>query len=86
MPTATARIAAWALACAGRTAASHGTAAPRQNWILDPLQDALLVIAAPLLVLSAALLAFQALGGAQAASLTREDGQRALASWRRALS
>jgi hypothetical protein len=48
---------------------AHAPSQPRQNWILDPLQDALFVIAAPLLVLAAALIAFKTLGGAAAASL-----------------
>src|SRR4051812_15816690 len=41
----------------------------RQNWILDPLQDALFIIAAPVLVVIGALFAFHILGGAQATTL-----------------
>jgi hypothetical protein len=42
---------------------------PVQNWILDPLQDGLFVIAAPLLVLALALFAFARLDAAVATSL-----------------
>lgn len=42
---------------------------PRQNWVLDPLQDALLVIAAPLLALAAAIALFSFAGAKQATSL-----------------
>jgi hypothetical protein len=42
---------------------------PAQNWILDPLQDGLFVIAAPLIVLAAALWAFAKFGAAEATSL-----------------
>jgi hypothetical protein len=41
----------------------------RQNWVLDPLQDALLVIAAPLLALAAALALFRFAGAEQATAL-----------------
>lgn len=40
-----------------------------QNWILNPLQDSLLIIAAPVLVLAAAIVMFQKLGAAAATSL-----------------
>ena len=40
-----------------------------QNWVLDPVQDTVLVIAAPLLVLALALLAFRTLPAANATSL-----------------
>jgi hypothetical protein len=43
--------------------------ARHQNWILDPLQDAIFIIAAPVLVIIAALLAFRMLGGVQATTL-----------------
>ncbi|MDR3415302.1 MAG: hypothetical protein P4L83_03870 [Nevskia sp.] len=47
-----------------------GTASqPRQNWILDPAQDALFIIVAPLLVLGLALAAFHSMGAADAAAL-----------------
>src|SRR5262245_37618662 len=39
---------------------------PRQAWILSPAQDALFVVAAPLLVLGAAIAAFAFLGAADA--------------------
>ena len=48
------------------------TASPRkhtQNWVLDPVQDTVLIIAAPLLVLALALLAFRTLPAANATSL-----------------
>lgn len=48
--------------------ASRANAAPRQNWVLDPLQDALFVIFAPLLVLGAALTLFATLGAVAATS------------------
>ena len=41
----------------------------RQNWILDPFQDALFVIVAPVLVLLAAIAVFKTLGGVAATSL-----------------
>ena len=41
----------------------------RQNWILDPLQDTLFVIVAPVLVLLAAIVLFKTLGGLAATSL-----------------
>ena len=40
-----------------------------QNWVLDPVQDTVLIIAAPLLVLAIALLAFRMLPAASATSL-----------------
>jgi hypothetical protein len=45
-----------------------GDSAPKQNWILDPLQDALFVILAPLLVLGVALAMFSAMGAVAATS------------------
>jgi hypothetical protein len=42
---------------------------PTQNWVLDPVQDSVLIIAAPLLVLAIALLAFRMLPAASATSL-----------------
>ncbi len=42
---------------------------PAQNWILNPLQDALFVIGTPLLVLVAALVLFRSLGSMAATSL-----------------
>lgn len=42
------------------------TQRPAQNWILDPVQDALFIIAAPLLVLAVALLGFGMLGAESA--------------------
>ena len=41
-------------------------AAARQNWILSPAQDTLFVLAAPLLVLGAAVALFVAVGAADA--------------------
>ena len=41
----------------------------RQNWILDPFQDALFVIVAPVLILLAAIATFKTLGGVAATSL-----------------
>lgn len=46
--------------------ASH---ARSQHWVLDPVQDTVLIIAAPLLVLAIALLAFRFLPAASATSL-----------------
>lgn len=40
-----------------------------QNWVLDPVQDTVLIIAAPLLVLAIALVAFRTLPAADATSL-----------------
>ncbi len=40
-----------------------------QHWVLDPVQDTMLIIAAPLLVLALALLAFRMLPAASATSL-----------------
>jgi len=51
----------------GRAAANDERV--RQNWVLDPLQDALFVIGTPLLVLAAALATFAVLGGVAATSL-----------------
>lgn len=48
---------------------SHRGPAVRQNWVLDPLQDTLLIIAAPVLALAAAIATFKGLGGAAATSL-----------------
>src|SRR5678816_3218231 len=45
---------------------SSSPPAVRQNWILSPLQDGLLVVAAPLLVLAAAVALFAVLGTAEA--------------------
>ncbi|MET0660345.1 MAG: hypothetical protein ABW110_19550, partial [Steroidobacteraceae bacterium] len=42
---------------------------PAQNWILGPLHDALVIIAAPVLVLAAALLSFQLYDASTATSL-----------------
>lgn len=42
---------------------------PKQNWILDPLQDTAFIIAAPLLSLGAALAAFALWGGQKATSI-----------------
>ena len=42
---------------------------PRQNWVLDPLQDSLFIIAAPLVILSMAIAAFLLLGAAVATTL-----------------
>jgi hypothetical protein len=41
----------------------------RQNWVLDPLQDSLFIIVAPLIVLLLAIWAFQHYGAAQATTL-----------------
>lgn len=49
------------------TQASASSMRTRQNWILDPFQDTLLVIAAPVLVLVAALAAFRIFGAEAAA-------------------
>lgn len=49
------------------SAAPAPSTSTKQNWILDPLQDTLFVIAAPVLVLLAALAAFRALGAETAA-------------------
>src|SRR4051794_6522827 len=40
-----------------------------QNWILSPLQDSLLVVATPVLVMALALIMFRTLGSAAATSL-----------------
>jgi hypothetical protein len=48
------------------TMESTANARPAQNWILNPLQDSLLIIAAPLLALGLALLSFSWLGAAAA--------------------
>ena len=40
-----------------------------QNWVLDPVQDTVLIIAAPLLVLAVALIAFRTLPAGNATSL-----------------
>ena len=50
----------------GSAAIRHKT---RQNWILDPFQDAVFVIVAPVLVLLAAIVTFKVLGGVAATSL-----------------
>lgn len=42
---------------------------PKQNWVLDPFQDTLLIIAAPLLAAGLALLTMQHYGAAQGAVL-----------------
>src|SRR3954451_11096747 len=42
---------------------------PMQNWILSPLQDSLLVVATPVLVMALALIMFRTLGSAAATSL-----------------
>src|SRR4051812_26721178 len=42
---------------------------PNQNWILNPLQDAVFIIAAPLIVLALALFAFAKFDVAVATSL-----------------
>jgi hypothetical protein len=42
---------------------------PAQNWVLDPVQDSVLIIGAPLLVLALALVAFRTLPAASATSL-----------------
>jgi hypothetical protein len=52
---------------AGEGRLAHGSL--RQNWILDPLQDAIFVIVAPVLVLLAAIGLFKLLGGVAATSL-----------------
>src|SRR5215831_10683427 len=44
------------------------TIRPKQNWVLDPLQDALFIIAAPLIALAFGLIAFAQLGAAAATS------------------
>jgi len=41
----------------------------RQNWVLDPVQDTLFIIAAPLIALALALLAMQHYGAAKGAAL-----------------
>src|SRR5882672_9951539 len=48
------------------TMATSARARPAQNWILNPLQDSLFIIAAPLLALGLALLSFSWLGAAAA--------------------
>src|SRR5262245_58839193 len=48
------------------SAGAAPTTAPRQAWILSPAQDALFVVAAPLLALGAAIAAFALLGAADA--------------------
>jgi len=50
------------------TASREVRATPRQNWVLDPVQDMLFVIAAPILVLLAALAMFRTLGAEAATS------------------
>jgi hypothetical protein len=66
----TADSAAVSYSAASVDASSRGTASSlRQNWILDPLQDGVLVIAAPLLVLLAALVMFRWLGAEAATSM-----------------
>jgi len=42
---------------------------PQQNWVLDPLQDSLFILAAPLIVLVLAVAAFLALSPSQATAL-----------------
>jgi hypothetical protein len=42
---------------------------PRQNWVLDPIQDTLLIIAAPLIALCVALLLMQHYGAQQGAAM-----------------
>lgn len=42
---------------------------PMQNWVLDPLQDTLLIIAAPLIALALALIAMQHYGAQRGAAL-----------------
>jgi hypothetical protein len=48
------------------SAIAGSAAAPRQAWILSPAQDALFVVAAPLLALAAAIAAFAFLGASDA--------------------
>ena len=58
------------ISSAGRTCVdlvARGEA--RQNWILDPFQDALFVIVAPVLILLAAIFTFRTIGGVAATSL-----------------
>jgi len=45
------------------------SARPRQNWVLDPLQDTLFVIVAPLIVLALGIFAFKRYGAAEATAL-----------------
>lgn len=47
----------------------RGAVSPRQNWVLDPLQDGLFIIFAPILTLLAALFVFRQFGAAEATSL-----------------
>lgn len=49
--------------------ASVGQFRAEQNWVLNPFQDAVFIIAAPLIVLSLAIWAFAHYGAAQAATL-----------------
>jgi hypothetical protein len=51
------------------SAAAQPRVRARQNWVLDPLQDSLFIIAAPLLSLALALLAIQRLGVERGAEL-----------------
>ena len=53
----------------GRGRRAHPARARTQNWVLDPVQDTVLIIAAPLLVLAIAVLAFRMLPAASATSL-----------------
>lgn len=58
------------MSAAGTAAQTGGaTQVRKQNWILDPVQDALFVIVAPVLVLLAALATFRTFGGEAATSL-----------------
>jgi tetratricopeptide (TPR) repeat protein len=50
------------------TLPDRARAQPLQNWILNPLQDTVFVVAAPLIVLAGALGAFSVLGAADAAT------------------
>jgi hypothetical protein len=50
----------------GSAGAAKPVTTPAQNWVLTPFQDSLLIIAAPLLVLGAALVMFRVLGPLEA--------------------
>ena len=54
-----------------RSAPAHASAAVKrvQNWILDPVQDALFIVAAPLFILALALITFARLGAVKGTSL-----------------
>lgn len=57
------------LSTLGTASPARRTARPRQNWVLNPVQDGLFVIGAPLVVFALAITAFRVLGSEHAAAL-----------------